>query len=139
MSADVITASPAASLAEVVELMTRHHVKRIPVVDDGKVVGIITRSDLTRALLSVLPDAGPAVVDDERIRQTIIIELAKQKWAGNDLINVTVDKGVVRLSGAIFDERERQAAIVAAENVAGVKAVKDDLFCADPLSVVLVS
>ena len=80
MSADVITASPAASLAEVVELMTRHHVKRIPVVDDGKVVGIITRSDLTRALLSVLPDAGPAVVDDERIRQTIIIELAKQKW-----------------------------------------------------------
>nr|WP_319799915.1 BON domain-containing protein [Mesorhizobium sp. PAMC28654] len=58
--------------------------------------------------------------------------------AGNDLINVMVDKGEVKLSGAIFDERERQAAIVAAENVAGVKAVKDDLFCADPVSVVLV-
>lgn len=43
------------------------------------------------------------------------------------------------LSGAIFDERERQAAIVAAENVAGVKAVEDGLFCADPMSVLLVS
>jgi len=139
MSADVITASPAASLAEVVELMTRHHVKRIPVVDDGKVVGIITRSDLLRVLLSVLPDAAPAAIDDELIRQNITTELAAQKWAGKDLINVTVNNGVVKLSGAILDERERQAAIVAAENVAGVKAVEDGLFCADPVSVILVS
>jgi CBS domain-containing protein len=139
MSQDVVTASPTASLAEVVELMTRHHVKRIPVVDAGKVVGIITRSDLLRALLGVLPDAAPAAIDDEQIRQNIIAELATQKWAGNALINVMVSKGVVKLSGAIFDERERQAAIVAAENAAGVKAVKDDLFCADPVSVILVS
>ncbi|TIT70724.1 MAG: BON domain-containing protein, partial [Mesorhizobium sp.] len=76
---------------------------------------------------------------DEQIRQNIATELARQRWAGNDLINVTVDKGVVTLSGAIFDERERQAATVAAENVAGVNAVKDNLFCADPVSVVLVS
>jgi CBS domain-containing protein len=139
MSQDVVTASPTASLAEVVELMTRHHVKRIPVVDAGKVVGIITRSDLLRALLGVLPDAAPAVIDDEQIRQNIIAELATQKWAGKDLINVKVNKGVAKLSGAIFDERERQAAIVAAENVAGVKAVEDALFCADPVSVILVS
>lgn len=139
MSQDVVTASPTASLAEVVELMTRYHVKRIPVVDAGKVVGIITRSDLMRALLGVLPDAAPAVIDDEQIRQNIMTELAMQKWAGKDLISVTVNKGVVKLSGAIFDERERQAAIVAAENVAGVKVVEDDLFCADPLSVILVS
>jgi CBS domain-containing protein len=139
MSDNVVTASPVASLAEIVDLMMHRHVKRIPVVDDGKVVGIITRSDLLRALLSVLPDGAPMVIDDEQIRHNIATELAKQKWAGNDLINVMVDKGVVKLSGAIFDERERQAAIVAAENVAGVKAVKDDLFCADPVSVVLVS
>lgn len=139
MSQDVVTASPAASLAEVVELMTRHHVKRIPIVDAGKAVGIITRSDLLRALLSFLPDAAHVAIDDEQIRQDIMSELTAQKWAGKDLINVTVNKGVVRLSGAIFDERERQAAIIAAENVAGVKAVNDDLFCADPVSVVLVS
>ncbi|TGQ64711.1 CBS domain-containing protein [Mesorhizobium sp. M00.F.Ca.ET.186.01.1.1] len=139
MSQDVATVSPTAPLAEVVELMTRRHVKRIPVIDGGKIVGIITRSDLLRVLLSVLPDGAPAAIDDEQIRQNIIAELATQKWAGNDLINVMVNKGEVRLSGAIFDERERQAAIVAAENVAGVKAVEDDLFCADPLSVILVS
>ncbi|RUZ34989.1 BON domain-containing protein, partial [Mesorhizobium sp. M7A.F.Ca.US.003.02.1.1] len=69
----------------------------------------------------------------------ITTELATKKWAGKDLINVTVKNGVVKLSGAIFDERERQAAIVAAENVSGVKAVEDGLFCADPVSVLLVS
>jgi len=139
MSQEVVTAPPTASLAEVVDLMTRQHIKRIPVVDDGKVVGIITRSDLLRVLLSVLPDAAPAAIDDELIRQNITTELAAQKWAGKDLINVTVNNGVVKLSGAILDERERQAAIVAAENVAGVKAVEDGLFCADPVSVILVS
>ncbi|MER8375692.1 CBS domain-containing protein [Mesorhizobium sp. M1406] len=139
MSQDVVTASPDSSLAEIVELMIRHHVKRIPVVDDGKVVGIITRSDLLRVLLSVLPDRAATVIDDEQIRQSIIAELMARKWAGSDLIDVMVNEGVVKLSGAIFDERERQAAIVVAENVAGVKAVRDDLFCADPLSVILVS
>ncbi|WP_318012471.1 MULTISPECIES: CBS domain-containing protein [unclassified Mesorhizobium] len=139
MSQDVVTAPPTASLAEVVELMTCHHVKRVPVVDAGKVVGIITRSDLLRALLNVLPDATPSAIDDEEIRQNITTELATKKWAGKDLINVTVKNGVVKLSGAIFDERERQAAIVAAENVGGVKAVEDGLFCADPVSVLLVS
>jgi len=139
MSQEVVTAPPTASLAEAVDLMTRQHIKRIPVVDDGKVVGIITRSDLLRVLLSVLPDAAPAAIDDELIRQNITTELAAQKWAGKDLINVTVNNGVVKLSGAILDERERQAAIVAAENVAGVKAVEDGLFCADPVSVILVS
>ncbi|QPC92929.1 CBS domain-containing protein [Mesorhizobium sp. INR15] len=139
MSQDVVTASPAASLAEIVELMTRHKVKRIPVVDCGKVVGIVTRADLVRVLLNVLPDGAITVTDDEQIRHNIATELAKQKWTGNDLINVVVNKGVVKLSGAIFDERERQAAIVVAENVAGVKAISDDLYCADPLSVILVS
>ncbi|TJW09392.1 MAG: CBS domain-containing protein [Mesorhizobium sp.] len=139
MSDEVVTVSGNASLAEVVELMARHHVKRIPVVDDGKVVGIITRSDLVRALLRIFPVSGAPTVSDEKIRQNIAAELAAQKWAGTETINVTVDKGVAELSGAIFDERERQAAVVAAENVAGVKAVKDNLFCVGPLSIILVS
>ncbi|ESW84877.1 MULTISPECIES: CBS domain-containing protein [unclassified Mesorhizobium] len=139
MSQDVVTAFPTASLDEVVELMTRHHVKRIPVIDTGKVVGIITRSDLLRALISALPAAAAAAIDDEQIRQNIMAELGTQKWAGKDMVNVTVNNGMVKLGGAIFDERARRAAIVAAENVAGVKAVEDGLFCADPVSVLLVS
>ncbi|WP_348625638.1 CBS domain-containing protein [Mesorhizobium sp. L103C119B0] len=115
MSQDVVTAFPTASLDEVVELMTRHHVKRIPVIDAGKVVGIITRSDLLRALISALPDAAAAPIDDEQIRQNIMAELGTQKWAGKDMVNVTVNNGMVKLGGAIFDERARRAAIVAAE------------------------
>ena len=66
--------------------------------------------------------------------KNIIAELAAQPWAGAGLIRVSVDKGIAELSGAILDERERQAIIVAAENVAGVKAVTDRIFWVEPLS-----
>jgi CBS domain-containing protein len=139
MTTDVVSAPPGASLAEIVELMTRHDIKNVPILDNGKMAGIITRSDLVRALLRILPKSGAATADDEVIRRNIVAELQGQSWSGGDLIGVTVDKGEVELSGAIFDERQRKAAVIAAENVAGVKKVTDKLFCAGPLSVVLVS
>ena len=134
MSDSVVTTTREASLEDVVELMTRHHIKRLPVVEGGKVVGIIARSDLLRALLRVIPAPGSTDVGDEQIRQNIRAELAGQTWARNRLIHVNVDKGVAELSGPIFDERERQAALVAAENIAGVKAVTDHLLWVEPLS-----
>lgn len=139
MTTEVVSAPPGTSLAEIVELMARHDIKTVPIVDAGEIVGIVTRSDLLRALLRILPKSSAATADDELIRRTIVAELQQQSWSGGDLIGVTVDKGVVELNGAIFDERQRKAAIVAAENVAGVKKVTDKLFCAGPLSVVLVS
>ncbi|TIV21493.1 MAG: CBS domain-containing protein [Mesorhizobium sp.] len=139
MTTDVVSAPPGTSLAEIVELMGRHDIKNVPILDGGRMVGIITRSDLLRALLRILPKSGAATDDDEVIRRTIVAELRGQSWSGGDLIGVTVDKGNVELSGAIFDERQRKAAVVAAENVAGVKKVTDKLFCAGPFSVVLVS
>ncbi|WP_137934463.1 CBS domain-containing protein [Mesorhizobium comanense] len=134
MSDSVVTTAREASLEDVVELMADHHVKRLPVVENGKVVGIIARSDLLRALLRVLPERDATDVGDEQIRQSILAELASQTWARNSLIHVNVDKGVAELSGPIFDERERQAALVAAENIAGVKAVTDHLLWVEPLS-----
>ncbi|MDX8443840.1 CBS domain-containing protein [Mesorhizobium australafricanum] len=139
MTTDVVSAPPGKSLAEIVELMARHDIKNVPILDGGKMVGIITRSDLLRALLRILPKSAAATADDEVIRRNIVAELQGQSWSGGDLIGVTVDKGDVELNGAIFDERQRRAAVVAAENVAGVKKVTDKLFCAGPLSVVLVS
>ncbi|TIR27714.1 MAG: CBS domain-containing protein [Mesorhizobium sp.] len=140
MTAGVVSAAPGASLAEVVELMATHDIKNVPILDADKIVGIVSRSDLMRILLRTLPKSGSATVDDEVIRRNILAELRGQSWSvGGDLIGVTVDKGDVELSGAIFDERQRQAAVVAAENVAGVKKVTDKLFCAGPFSVVLVS
>jgi osmotically-inducible protein OsmY len=60
--------------------------------------------------------------------------LPAKRRARNSLIHVNVDKGVAELSGPIFDERERQAALVAAENIAGVMAVTDHLLWVEPLS-----
>ncbi|BCG73384.1 histidine kinase [Mesorhizobium sp. 113-1-2] len=138
MSENVVTTSPESALEDVVELMTRHQVKRIPVVEGGKVVGIVTRSDLLRALLRSLPKGDSTLATDEQIRQNIVAELAAQPWAGTDMIHVRVDKGIAELNGAILDERERQAALVAAENVAGVKAVTDHLYWVEPLSGIVV-
>ena len=139
MSGEVVTTTRGASLEDAVELMTRHHVKRLPVVEGGKVVGIIARSDLLRALLRVEPAPDAAVVGDEQIRRNVVAELTSQTWAGASMIRVKVDQGVVELSGVILDERERQAARVAAENVAGVKAVTDRLFWVEPLSGMVIS
>ena len=140
MTAGVVSAAPGASLPEIVELMATHDIKNVPILDAGKIVGIVSRSDLMRILLRTLPKSGSATVDDEVIRRNILAELRGQSWSvGGDLIGVTVDKGNVELNGAVFDERQRKAAVVAAENVAGVKKVTDKLFCAGPFSVVLVS
>ncbi|MBZ9798512.1 CBS domain-containing protein [Mesorhizobium sp. ES1-4] len=138
MTMDVVSASPGATLAEIVDLMVQHDIKNVPIVDRDRIVGIITRTDLLRALMRTMkPAATPP--DDEQIRKEILAELQGQSWSGGELIGVSVDEGVVELTGAIVDERQRQAAIVAAENVAGVRQVKDSLFCAEPFSVILVS
>ncbi|TIV50981.1 MAG: CBS domain-containing protein, partial [Mesorhizobium sp.] len=105
MTTEVVSAPPGTSLAEIVELMARYDIKTVPIVDAGEIVGIVTRSDLLRALLRILPKSSAATADDELIRRTIVAELQQQSWSGGDLIGVTVDKGVVELNGAIFDER----------------------------------
>ena len=131
MTTRVCTIGAAATLEDAVETMLRRHVKRLPVVEDGKVVGIVSRSDLMRALLEALPSAkGDA--DDERMRAAVETELASQSWGGS--IRVAVKRGVVTLSGSIFDERARPAALIAAENVAGVKSVIDEVMWIEPMS-----
>lgn len=139
MTPDVFSAAPSASLAEIVGLMIENNIKNVPIIQAGKLVGIVTRTDLLRALLRVLPKSGATTADDESIRKSVLAELQGQAWSGGDLIGVSVDRGTVELSGAIFDERQRKAAVVAAENVAGVNSVKDSLFCVGPLSVLLIS
>lgn len=132
MSAEPVTISPDASLEDLVELMTSRKIKRVPVIENDKLVGIVARSDLMRAMLRTLPASAPVASDDERIRQAVIAELAKQAWSGS--IRVTVDHGVTQLDGAIFDERAREAARVAAENIPGVTKVVDQLSWIEPMS-----
>ena len=120
------------SLDKIVELMERHRIKRLPVVEDGKLVGVVSRANLMHALASLAREAKPSAEGDAVIRDRIQAELAKQSWAPQ--INVVVRDGVVELWGVITDDRERQAFIVAAENVPGVKVVHDHLVLIEPMS-----
>jgi len=134
MTVDVHTVSEETSLDEVVRLMEKYHVKRFPVVKDGKVVGIISRANLLRALASVAAEVPATTGDDAAIRESFFMDLALQPWAPRTSINPVVRNGVIELWGNIFDEREREALRVMAQNLAGVKAVQDHLVWVDPAS-----
>jgi CBS-domain-containing membrane protein len=135
MSADVVAVAPQDSLAEVVRLMERRNVKRLPVIEAGRLVGIVSRANLVRALLDNLPKpAGNAMVGDAEIRERILAEIARQPWGPRASVDVRVKAGIVELYGAITDDRERTALQVLAEKIPGVKAVRDHLVWVEPVS-----
>jgi CBS domain-containing protein len=132
MTPDPLTIGEDAALEEVVELMERRHVKRLPVTRASRMVGIVSRANLMHALASLARDVQPAAADDRAIRDRVLMTLAAQHWAPH--VNVVVKNGIVELWGVITDERERQGVIVAAENTAGVKEVHDHLVWVEPMS-----
>lgn len=134
MTTDPISVGEDTPLEEVVTLMEKQRIKRVPVVRTDKVVGIISRANLLHALARLSGEIKPAEVDDRAIRERILNDLRREPWAPLGTINVIVRNGVVDLWGAITDERERQALVVAAENVPGVKSVHDQLVWVDPMS-----
>jgi CBS-domain-containing membrane protein len=132
MTPDVHTVTEDAPLEQVVHLMERHRIKRVPVVRGSTIVGIVTRANLMRALANLALAEQPAAAGDAAIRERLLAELNKQPWAPVGLIDIVVKDGVVKLLGALTDERERQAIRVAAQNIAGVKKVEDHLIWIEP-------
>jgi CBS domain-containing protein len=136
--ADVMTPTPITitedtRLDDIVNLMEQRAVKRLPVARQGRVVGIVSRANLLHALASVVGELPASATTDVTIREQIMSELSNKAWSRRDF-NVVVRDGVVELWGEILDEREREAAKIAAENVAGVKTVKDHLVWGEPMS-----
>jgi len=134
MTRDPVSVTPDTPLKEVVELMERRRIKRVPVLDGDVPVGILSRADLLRALAGVLEEKPVPATSDEEIRERILAELAKAAWVPRDGIAITVKNGVVDLNGVILDEKERGALRVAAENVPGVRTVEDHLVWVEPVS-----
>jgi CBS domain-containing protein len=134
MTRDVVSVTLDTPLKEVVELMERHRIKRVPVLHGEVLVGILSRADLLRALLGRLQEEESLATNDGEIRERILGELAKAAWMPRDGIAITVENGVVDLNGVILDEKEREALRVAAENVPGVRAVEDHLVWVEPVS-----
>ncbi len=128
MTEQVIHVSEETPLGDVVGLMEKHNIKRLPVLSDGKLVGIVSRADLLRALAArqAAPMPPPAE-SDATIRAAMSDVLKTEEWAMSAMVNVIVSEGVVHLWGVIDSDDQRQALRVAAENIPGVTAVEEHL------------
>ncbi|OKO72651.1 CBS domain-containing protein [Bradyrhizobium sp. NAS96.2] len=133
MSCDPVTVTEEMSLPDLVDLMEKMSVKRLPVMREGRLVGLVTRADLLRAVASIAHQIPDPTADDKHVHDRIVRALDGANWCPLGL-QVAVRNGVVHMRGIIVDERARQAAIVAAENVAGVKEVHDHLCYVDTYS-----
>jgi CBS domain-containing protein len=133
MTSEPRTVTEDATLEDIVELMERNNVKRLPVMRGDKLVGIVTRSNLLQAVAGLTRDVPDPTADDDHIRNRIITSIEKADWAPFGL-GVIVLNGVVHISGVITNEHSREATIVGAENVSGVTKVHDHLCWVEPMS-----
>lgn len=127
MTHNVVTVTEDTSIAEVARLMEHHHINRVPVLSNGTPVGIVSRSNLLHAFIVLSKPSASAPVSDATILEKITAELAKQPWMEPSSVNVLVSNGIVGLEGTVLNPRQRMAVRVAAENVLGVREVRDRL------------
>jgi CBS domain-containing protein len=133
MTSEPLTVTEDATLEEIVTLMETNGIKRLPVIKGDKLVGIVSRANLLQAVASLAREIPDPTADDDHIRSRVIAAIEKNDWSPFGL-NVIVRDGIVHLSGVITEERSRQAAMVAAQNVAGVQKVHDHLCWVDTMS-----
>ena len=127
MTRHVASVSPDATLADIADILESRAIKRVPVVDNGRLVGIISRADLLRAL--VAGGKGPAMgaADDHAIREALNQRMRAEPWVQALYVNTVVENGVVSLYGFAASQQQRQALRVLAETVPNVREVKDEL------------
>jgi predicted transcriptional regulator len=134
MTPNIVSAAPASALSEVVRLMEKHKIKRLPIVEEGRLVGIISRANLVHALLEALTKPAPPSGSDDDIREAILAAIAAEPWGPRFAVSVAVEDGIVDLSGTYAYDHERTALKVLAENTPGVREVRDRLVWVEPLS-----
>jgi hypothetical protein len=123
----VVTADEQAELRDVVSLMRKHGVRRIPILREGRLVGIVSRSNLLQGLVAREPAVGGATADDETLRTAVTSAIGGQGWTFPRGFRVVADNGIVHVWGSVATDAVRNAARVAAENVAGVRRVENHL------------
>ena len=126
MTRNVITAEPDTPLQEIAEILEKYTIKRVPIVRDGRLVGIVSRANLVQAIATSGSDLN-VPLSDTTIREQLLTHLNKEDWAHTALLNVTVNGGVVDLWGFIESDTERKAIRVAAKATPGVRAVNDHM------------
>lgn len=127
MSTHVVSASEETPLGEIATLLEKHRIKRLPIMRDGKLVGIVSRSNLIQALASVHPQVDAGAETDREIRLELLSRLENQTWTGFGSRNIIVAGGQVHLWGLVGSEEERKALVALAEDVPGVVRVSDEM------------
>jgi CBS domain-containing protein len=127
MTSPVTTATPDTPLHEVATLMEGNAIKRVPILKDGQLVGIVSRANLVRAVASARESPLEIPLSDANIRDKLLAHLQEQAWGRPWLLNVLVNDGIVDLWGVARSDAERTAIRVAAESIQGVRAVNDNL------------
>jgi CBS domain-containing protein len=130
MTSGAISVPEDTPLSEIATLFERKRIKRVPVVKDGKLVGIVSRSNLIQALASAVGRLDQHDEMDRRIRLELLSRLKDQPWTGFGDRNVTVGDRVVHLWGLVGSEEERKALLALAEAVPGVSRVSDEMIAA---------
>lgn len=133
MTPRVITATPDTPVREIANLLEKHGIKRVPIVTDGKVVGIVSRANLLQALASV-KNMPPGTTDDASIRAKLVSKLANEPWTKPSLMNFIVHDGTVDLWGIVDSQTEKKAVRVLVESTPGVRAVNDNLIIPSAMS-----
>ena len=133
MTPDVVKVSEDTSIGEIAYVLEKRGIKRVPVVRDGKVVGIVSRANLLHGLAAQKDRAAMSPSPDDRtIREQIMDVVTREGWVTHGSLNVMVTDGMVELWGWVDSEDERKALILAAEEMAGVAGVQDHLGSVPP-------
>jgi len=129
MSTDVVSAAEDTTLGEIATILERHRIKRVPILRSGKLVGIVSRSNLIQALASSrAPAGGGSGADaDRKIRSELLDRLGHQDWTDFGQRNVIVNSGIVHLWGLVGSREEHKALVALAEGVPGVVSVSDEM------------
>jgi CBS domain-containing protein len=125
MSTDIVSASEDTPLGQIATLLEKHRIKRIPILRDGRLVGIVSRANLIQALASSLPQVATGD-SDRKIRVELLDRLHDQTWTDFGSRNIIVSGGVVHLWGLVGSPEEHKALIALAEGVPGVVKVSDE-------------
>ena len=128
MKCDVISVTEETTVADIAILLETNRIKRVPVLRDGRLVGIVSRANLVRALgMTINERQSGAEADDRAIRDRLLAELKAQKWAEVSPANIMVKDGVVHLWSSYYSDQEKRALVVASESIPGVRRVEDHM------------
>ena len=125
MTRSVITVQEDTPAHEIARLMELHAIKRVPVVQDGQLLGVVSRADFLTALVAMQQSADGEIADDAALRARIVARLDAMPWIRPSIVNLAVRGGVAELTGFSDSDAQRLAVRIVVEETPGIHAVED--------------